>query len=175
MRKKALLGIAAAVVLAAWGWAGWQTARRIDPQYADGLALEEVSKALGVNVRDGELVSHEDTHGGMGNDGNTFSVVSFPDGRCLRRVEGSWKPLPLTENLRMLLYGGESRSPWLSGVDGENPLPVIENGYYTFRDRHAEAADPYSDFEIFRRASFNFTVGLYDTDTGTLYYLKADT
>lgn len=171
MRKRIWMG--AAVLLLAAVWIGGQ---KMGPPMSDVWTLRQVSRDLGVSVREGTIVSHEDTHGAM-SDGNTLTVVSFSDGHCLRSIQGngSWKPLPLTENLSVLVYGNERRSPWLRDEEGKNPIPVIAEGYYFFRDRHSEAEDPASDFGLFRRNSYNFTVGLYDAGTDTLYYLKGDT
>ncbi len=171
MRKRILIG-AAALLLAAV-WIGGQM---LGPSMSDVWALRQVSRDLGVSVRGGTVLSHEDTHSAM-SDGNTLTVVSFSDDHCFRSVQGNgdWKPLPLTENLSLLVYGSQSRGPWLKDDEGKNPIPVITEGYYFFRDRNSEAVDPDSDLDIFHRYSYNFTVGLYDAGTDTLYYLKADT
>ncbi len=93
----------------------------------------------------------------------------------MHSLQGNWNPLPLTENLSVLLYGNKTWAPALTDEEGKNPIPVIEEGYYIFRDRHPKATGPASDFGIFRRPSFNYTIGLYDTGTKTLYYFKEDT
>ena len=52
-----------------------------------------------------------------------------------------------------------------------NPLvPDIQNGYYRLIDRHSDR-----ETDILDRYSFNFTVGLYDTDNNTLYFCELDT
>ncbi len=174
MRKRILIG--AAVLLLAAVWIG---GRMMGPSESAGdrRVLRRVSEDLGIDAREGTVLSHKDTHGGMGGDGHTFTVISFSNDQCLHSLQGNgaWRPLPLTENLSVLLYGNERRAPALTDEEGKCRIPVIAEGYYTFRDRHPEAEDPDSDLDIFRRYSFNYTVGLYDTGTDTLYYLKTDT
>lgn len=171
--KKRIFGILAIAALAAGLWAAWQMFRP-GGTLGDGAVLRTVSKDLGVSAQRGTVLSHEDTHGAM-SDGHTFTVVSFSDDRCLHSLQGNWNPLPMTENLSVLIYGSKMRGPALTDEEGKCCIPVIEEGYYIFRDRHPKATDPTSDFEIFRRASFNYTIGLYDTGTNTLYYFKEDT
>lgn len=173
MKKRISVWLAIAA-LAAGLWTARQMSRPGNA-LGDSAVLRAVSKDLGVSAQHGTVLSHEDTHGGMGNDGHTFTVISFSDDHCPRGLQGNWNPLPLTENLSVLLYGGKTRGPALTDEEGKCRIPVIEEGYYTFRDRHPEAEDPTSDFAIFRRHSFNYTIGLYDTETKTLYYFKEDT
>ena len=49
-------------------------------------------------------------------------------------------------------------------------LPEIQNGYYRLIDRHSD-----TDTGILDRYSFNFTLGVYDSDTNTLYCCEVDT
>lgn len=53
---------------------------------------------------------------------------------------------------------------------GENLVPEIENGYYILIDRQSNQND-----NILNRGSFNFTVGIYNTDDNNLYFCKLDT
>lgn len=172
--KKRIFGILAIAALAAGLWAAWQMSRPGN-DLGDSAVLRAVSKDLGVSAQRGTVLSHEDTHGGMGGDGHTLTVISFSDDQCLHSLQGNWTPLPLTENLSVLLYGSKTRGPALTDEEGKNPIPKIEEGYYIFQDRHPKATDPASDVEIFRRHSYNYTIGLYDAGTNTLYYFKEDT
>ena len=55
------------------------------------------------------------------------------------------------------------------------PIPVIEEGYYFFYDRHDQAKDPYDDSDLYDMASFNFTFAVYDTKENKLYVCKFNT
>ena len=44
-----------------------------------------------------------------------------------------------------------------------------------FEDRHSEANDAYDDSGLFSRASYNFSLAVYDRDTNRLYYFEFDT
>lgn len=114
-----------------------------------------------------------DTHGGLLGDGLYYLILDCSEKQetALKKVQ-DWKPLPLSENLNRMLYGGGSYS---YGLAGETHIPKIENGYYLFKDRHSESTDSSDDTALFDRYSFNFSVGIYDTDTDRLYYLAFDT
>lgn len=49
-----------------------------------------------------------------------------------------------------------------------------QHGYYILIDRQVGNRKT-SGEDILQRNSFNFTLGLYDTDTNTLYFCKLDT
>ena len=42
-------------------------------------------------------------------------------------------------------------------------------------DRHSEATDSRNDQELFHRASYNFSLAVYDFDTSMLYLFEFDT
>ena len=60
-------------------------------------------------------------------------------------------------------------------VDKEMEMPNIENGYWFFLDRHSKAIDKYEYSEMFDRASSNYSIVVFDTDSNTLYYYALDT
>ena len=119
------------------------------------------------------MVSELDTHGGFQGDGDTFVVMTFPqtDRPALEReMTGPyWHPLPLTDNLARVTYN------LALGVDGEPFFPEVDQGCYYFRDRHSESQDPTDESGLFNRGSWNFTLAIYDSQTGTLYYYELDT
>ena len=56
--------------------------------------------------------------------------------------------------------------------DDNDPLiPEIRAGFYRLIDRHAQAGET----DLLSRASLNFTLALYDTNTNTLYFCEMDT
>ena len=138
-------------------------------------AQERVGEALGLDVSSGSEVFQEDTHSGNG-DGTTCLALSFSDGSVQQEIQGNpaWQALPLDETTEILVYGKETGTtktgPFLSDEDGNPLAPVIQNGYYCFIDRHTD-----TETGILERSSFNFTVGIYDTDTDTLYFYELDT
>lgn len=132
--------------------------------------LSEVSEALGVDVTGGILDVQKDTHGGFLGDGATYYKITFETDDCLNEIRKSseWTPLPLTETLEGCLTGH-------AALWGDLPIPQITNGYYCFIDRHSESTDKKDDTELHNRASYNYTLALYDADTNTMIYLKIDT
>lgn len=140
--------------------------------------LRAMKRTLGMNVAKGKLVTDTDTHGGFHGDGVTYQVRQFDEDMEIPAGEG-WHPLPLSQNVKALLYGYTEGNctigPFIGGGEGDPFLPMIENGSYFFFDRHSESDDPYDDSDLFHRHSFNLTVALYDADTHRLHYVELDT
>lgn len=134
--------------------------------------LEYISEALGVDVTSGEILSKDDTHGGFHGDGETVVTVSIP-GLALPK-NPRWHLLPLHTELSDAVYGSQSTYTSFSSLFDAD-IPVVENGFWFFQDRHAEAADPTDCTDLHARSSWNFTAAIYDADTGTLYFLEFDT
>lgn len=103
----------------------------------------------------------------------TFTVLSFSDNRVLEQIKTNpqWKEFPLDKTVRALTYGISDGTNHISPAltDGfNNPLvPKIQNGYYRLIDRQTDQST-----DILHRSSLNFSLGIYDTDTNTLYYCK---
>lgn len=130
--------------------------------------LERVERRLEISLPCGLVEQAWDSHGGFHGDGETLAVIATE----LTEPQGPyWHPLPLTDNLKTLL----SRSG-LEGMDVmAQTVPGIEQGFYYFRDRHSESQDPASDDGILDRYSYNLTLAVYDSGTGTLYVWLLDT
>lgn len=130
--------------------------------------LERVERRLEISLPYGLVEQAWDSHGGFHGDGETLAVIATE----LTRPQGQyWHSLPLTDNLKNLL----SRSG-LEGMDVmAQTVPGIEHGFYYFRDRHSESQDPASDDGILDRYSYNLTLAVYDSGTGTLYVWLLDT
>ena len=175
-----VLALAAAAV-ALFGCAGMRLVAAEVLGLSTGREQRKVSKDLGVDVLDAEVISSEDSHGGFHGDGMTFVVLHFDEDGLAEQLEGlaGWHPLPLSENAGILIYGYDTEKmktgPYLCDEQGQGMIPQIQNGYYYFYDRHSESRDVYDDTYIFDRGSYNFTLAIYDADSGMLYYAKLDT
>ena len=140
---------------------------------------EIVSEALGVDASTGSTMSSMDTHSGNG-DGTSFVVLHFDGDEMIKQIkaDAAWQPFPLDETVQTRVYGvsdaTSSIGPFLTDEDGKALVSEIANGYYRLIDRQVEE-DQATGADILNRASFNFTVGLYDTDTNTLYCCELDT
>lgn len=137
---------------------------------------EIVSKELGIDVSKGVETSNIDTHGGFHGDGNTCIALRFDDDSALDAIKNNskWKEFPLDETMQALVYGLKDETgeigPFLNDNEGNALVPEIQNGYYLLIDRHSDKKS-----DILERGSFNFTVGLYDTDNNIIYFCKLDT
>ena len=138
-----------------------------------------ISEALSLDVSSGNEVSNYDTHSGNG-DGISYIVFSFKDDAVLTEIQenAEWKAFPLDEIVQTLVYGVEDETskngPYLTDDDGKPLVPKIQNGYYLLIDRQVKK-DEATGADILHRSSFNFDLGLYDTDTNTLYFCQLDT
>lgn len=142
---------------------------------------ERISKSVGVKINENIQLDYEDTHGGFQGDGEIVAVISFdvPVGdkilTDIRQSKG-WHHLPLSQNLSLLMYGGEEDNQQYSFNLAEKlAMPTIENGYYFFVNRHPNRVSSVDDTNIFKEGSFNFTLAVYDVDTRIMYYLEFDT
>ena len=122
------------------------------------------------------VVEESDSHGGWMGDGLYYLVLDCAGNRdeALENVSG-WKELPLSENLRLMVYGGEKAGMRYSYLEKEVSIPQMEEGWYYFVDRHRESTDSSDDTNLLSRFSFNFSLAVYDAATDRLYYLEFDT
>ena len=131
----------------------------------------KISKALGIDIPSGAPMKSVDTHGGFNGAGATWVSVGFTsDKNPTEQIKNNhdWKPLPLDEVADVLAHDLKIQLD-----DGEATLmPEVENGYYIVIDRHSEKNE---NDDILGRASYNFTMAIYDTDANILYYCEFDT
>lgn len=128
-----------------------------------GRELRQIGRTLGVDLSAGTLERFEDSHGGFHGDGVTSAEVALAGlAEKLEEIPG-WRPLPMTENAAKAL----ERCGGAGGAAAE--------GFYYLYDRHGESEDPYDDSQLDRRYSWNFTIAVYDSRLGRLYYCEMDT
>lgn len=142
-----------------------------------GRYISGTYEYFGFTRRDFSVMDELDTHGGFHGDGSYRLILDCSGNRqeALEIVRG-WKPLPLSENLALILYGGFKDGMWYGyNLAKEANIPTIENGYYIFKDRHSDSIDRTDDSELFDRTSFNFSIAIYDSDTDIMYYFEFDT
>ena len=177
MKKQRILSIMAALALLLTACGGG-SARSVQ---------EEVAVTLGLDLSGCEVVSSWDDHGGFHGDGTAFARIKFSDSQVLEQIQksGQWKAFPLDETVQALVYGVTEQTgteetgiavyqtgPYLTDDDNNLLIPEIQEGYYRLIDRHPEAEE---GTDILHRYSFNFTLGIYDTETNTLYFFQLDT
>lgn len=139
--------------------------------------ISETTEHFGFTKKDFYVVEELDTHGGFLGDGSYYLILDCSSNKekALELIE-DWNKLPLSENLNIVMYGGEKDGvKYGYKLAEEAHLPKIENGYYMFEDRSSESTDSTDDSELFDRYSFNFSIAVYDCDTDTMYYFEYDT
>lgn len=135
-------------------------------------AADRVGRALNLTISHARARVSTDSHGGLSRDGTACTVLQALDGSLLEqiRTDGRWRPLPMDKTTRILAYGYDDGITSIGPYLGEVELPEIQTGYYRLIDRHSD-----TDTDILDRYSFNFTLGVYDSDTNTLYCCEVDT
>ena len=135
------------------------------------------SSRLGIDLSGCPVLESSDSHGGFLGDGTTYLRFRMADApEALEQITSGWKKLPLTENLAAAVYGFSAdeytRQSLLRDETGAVLLPEVTNGYYWFYDRQGET---HNDSALISRPSCNFTLAIYDVDTGILHYVELDT
>ena len=124
-----------------------------------------VARELGLDVDNGYIMRQMDTHGGFLGDGCSYIEIGFRDQGIEDQVKGntSWKKMPLDDTARTLVE-------LIQDEDGNPLIPECTHGYYIIMDWQDE-----TDIPMLDRYSFNYTVGLYDSDGRILHYGRFDT
>ena len=139
-----------------------------------GSQKQQIGSELGLDLSQAAIVQSEDSHSGFLGDGSTRVVLSLPEGEAVEAIRSNWTPFPLDQTAETLLYGispGEyPDGPYLTREDGTPMVPEIRNGFYLLLDRQETQEVP-----LLERYSFNFTLAVYDADSGYLYYCQLDT
>lgn len=131
---------------------------------------------FGFSKQDFTVVEEEDSHNDFLGDGSYYLILDCSNNidTALKNID-HWNQLPLSENLNLIMYGGNRDGiAYRYNLSEKAHLPVIENGYYCFLDRHSKAIDSSDDSGLFR-GSFNFSLAVYDSDTNRFYYFEFDT
>jgi hypothetical protein len=142
---------------------------------------KQLSRALDVRIPADSTLVIEDSHGGFHNDGVLMVRTEF-EGEKAKEIatqikkNQNWKATPLPKNIRLVLYGGEmgNNSYYVSDLAQKNKLPEISEGYWLFMNRKDGKKKITAGEELFSDFSANYTVGLYDTKTNSLYYFESD-
>lgn len=124
------------------------------------------------------VVEEQNTHSSFPTDGSYYLILDCSNNKeTALKIVNSWSSLPLSENLDLIMFGGEKDGISYDGYDlsKEAHIPEIKNGYYCFKDRHSKAENPSDDSELLSRGSFNFSLAIYDSDTDIFYYFEFDT
>ena len=116
-------------------------------------------------------MEEKDTHGGFHGDGETLVKVFFSDKQAekfIRKIDKNihWDKLPMKDILQTCIN---------NNITDEISVPIIENGYWFFLDRHSKATDKYNYNDMFDRASSNYSIAIFDIDSNVLYIYSLDT
>ena len=155
--KKALRAAVAAIALsAAVAFAGCKVSPYSTFKRATGVAVPECGGVTTIDTTgwngDGELVYH--------------FYLDEENGQKFENTVASaehWQSLPMTATLDELVY---------EHFDGV--IPRVESGYYFFYDEQRKAHEAAENI-IEISSSFDFVIGMYDTESRTVYYYEQHT
>lgn len=142
---------------------------------------EYIAEQINITMPDVLNIEYTDEHKGVHGDGQTFGKVEFDETNgknFVLNIENNqiWNKLPLTENLNLLMYGGEKNNIVYEDEFAQKlGITHMENGYWFFIDRHTQSDCDNKDTDLLDRCSFNFTLAMYNADINTLYYFEFDT
>jgi len=139
------------------------------------LSCTSERDCFGFSKKDFVVVEEDDTHGAFG-DGSYLLILdcSTNKQKALELIEG-WSTIDdMSEPIDIIMYG-EQKDGWGYNLAEQAKMPRIQNGYYCFYDRHYKAQYPYDATDLLKRASFNFSLAVYDTDSDIMYYFEYDT
>ena len=135
--------------------------------------MRTISRTTGISGIDGVVVEAGGTHGGFHGDGETVAKLILTED-AVEKLEAEtvsapgWHSLPAPESIRALcrLFTDENGSQF---------APNVQKGLYYFYDRHSQSENPYDEEAASDRASWNFTLVIYDQQTRMLYFMELDT
>lgn len=116
-------------------------------------------------------MEEEDTHSGFHGDGDAVIKIYFSDKQTemfTRKVENNihWNKLPMNETLQNCISDNNINEKFET---------LVQNGYWFFIDRHSQSIDKYNYNEIFNKASFNYSIAIFDIESNILYIYSLDT
>ena len=116
-------------------------------------------------------IEEKDTHGGFHGDGEALIKVYFSYKQAekfIRKIDKNihWNKLPMKDILQTCIN---------NNTTDEISVPIIENGYWFFLDRHSKATNKYNYYDMFDRASSNYSIAIFDIDSNVLYIYSLDT
>jgi len=124
--------------------------------------LAMVSRNLQTSILRGGVLRSWETHGGFHGDGETYVELY---GSCTIPDSPFWHTLPAPEDFWHLASNCRDDNE-------ECVIPRISEGYWYFQNRHPQNTDPTA---IENHGSWNYTLAVYDSIKGILYYYELDT
>ena len=139
--------------------------------------INQPRKYFGFDLTSFTVIEENDTHGGFHGDGYYYFTLDCSSNTYhAYELIQNWNDLPLSENLYLVMYGGEKDEVnYGHNFADKAHWPTVTNGVYKFVDRHSEATNESDDTDLLTRFSYNFSVAVYDFDTNRLYYFEVDT
>lgn len=136
--------------------------------------INKISKNIGINSSNCKIESDKENHEGFLGDGEYFAKLSCNE-QEINGIKINWKELPLSEELEKAMELEQCSSNECLDAFHRYNIPNNINGYYYFFDRHSDSKDKRNDKDVNNRSSYNFSVGIYDSDNKVLYYYELDT
>ena len=119
-----------------------------------------------------KMIQEIDNHGGFLGDGILFSKLDCSKANI---DFSNWKEFPLSDNIKEVYDMDVCDTSGCGVASLRYGIPDIEEGYYYFYDRHYESKDRFDDIDLNTRASYNFSLIMFDKKNNMMYYYELDT
>lgn len=136
--------------------------------------INYISDTLETNFENCIIEYDEDTHGGFLGDGDYFAKIICTED-VNGKIQSNWNKLPLPEEIQVVMNMIQCNKDGCYSIYDQYNIPRTENGYYYFYDRHSDSTDRTNSADLNNRSSYNFSIGIYDSQNKILYYYELDT
>ena len=134
--------------------------------------VKAISDRLNVNLEGCTIITESDTHGGFLGDGEYFAKMSCSKEEA-KTIKSKWKDLPLREDIEEVLEMSRCDDESCKDAYDKYDIPSIAQGYYYLLDRHSESKN--GDTDLNGRSSYNFSLGIFDSENNIVYVYELDT
>ena len=135
---------------------------------------EYISNIIEISLDNCTIENENDSHDGFLGDGDYFAKIICGE-QEINQIKSKWKKLPLKDEIQHVMNMKQCNNEGCKDVYEKYNISNIINGYYYFYDRHKEATNNKDEKWLNKRSSYNFSVGIYDSDNYVLYYYELDT
>lgn len=135
-----------------------------------------VTKVLGANFSEGEVLSDVDDYGAWNGDGSRYIKIILDEDQAksvITEIKNNdmWRELPMSDELNKIIH---SSYMIVEAEFRELLTPTIENGYSYFSDRSPQSTDKKDYTNVLRDRSGNFRIAVFDAKNKTLFFYSFD-
>ncbi len=135
---------------------------------------KELTRLFEVDVSKCEFEDEKEHREGFNGDGEYVAILN-----CSKmnneELTTKWKKLPVSDEINEVMQMIRcDEDKCLNAIERYN-IPLDGNGYYFFYDRHSDAVDKHSSIPLNDRASYNFSLAIFNVENKKIYLYELDT